>query len=202
VKRTNLEQIAKTFGERIAKARDSRERNKIVGELLEYLVRSILREKGYTVYDHFVEKRTEPDVYGFNGHSFLMEIGNVKEFTKGGKPEFYAKKKIERSIINMKRYARGYKIDRKYFLVSHASALALGKERLEEDVEILQIGSQGLPENMLDIYPKLRDLLNKHFPKVKRKKTSANEPEIVILTDPQKPRYETEKVIEDDRNQK
>jgi hypothetical protein len=186
VKRTRLQQIAKTFGENIAKARDSRERNKIVGELLEYLVRNILREKGYTVYDHFVEKRTEPDIYAFNGHDFLMEIGNVKEFTKGGKPEYYAKNKIERSIKNMKRYARGYKIDKKYFLVSHASALALGKERLiEEDVEILEIGSQVLPENLLGIYPKLRGLLNKHFPNVERKEDE-NEPNIVILTGPSK----------------
>src|SRR4030042_860029 len=107
--------------------------NKYVGELVGVLVRNVLREKGYGVYDHAVEKRTEPDIQASNGLSFVMEVGNLKEFTESGKPEFYSKSKIERSIKNMKRYAKWYRIERKYFLVSHASILALGKDELEKE---------------------------------------------------------------------
>lgn len=168
MQRKDLERIRDNFNEKLAYAKDSRERNKYIGELLECLVREILKDKGYGVYPHAVEKRTEPDIHASNGLSFIMEIGNLKKFAKSGKPEFYAKQKIKRSIRNMKRYAKPYGIDRFYFLVSYASILKQGKDELKRaKVKILEIGSQVTPQNLIGIYPKLRNLLDKHIQDIK-----------------------------------
>lgn len=168
---------------------DDKERNRYIGELLESLVSGIFSDKGYGCYYHAVEKRGEVDLQCMSEkYCFAMEIVNTKKFTRGGQLEFYDKGRIGRALEHFKAVRNQYGVHNWYFLVTYASVLRFGKNRLKKNnVKILEIGSQVTPQNLLGIYPKLRGLLNKHFPDIERKEEEKSD--TIILTEPQKPRY-------------
>ena len=121
------------------------------------------------------ERRGEADIK----YDFVMEIGNTKEFTRAGKPIFYHKRRIASTL----KHFHGY--PKRYYLISHASALKLTKDKLAKmNVKILEIGSQVTPRNLVGIYPKVRSLIDKHIPDKEKEKS-----DIIILREPQKQRY-------------